>query len=267
MQVHFVQHGGSLSNARHKATTHTGEGNQVPNGKNVRFNSNLSATRTLTKTNGSLNLDMDTEDDYVPASEQSLSTSSDEGEDNMAYMNEPSDKIVAYKVPPSNPRQRMPEGARDPLYHISNDHRLNDVIIPQSYYNTAKNPLPYNQDENFPSRLSVMNNHNQIGIPIKRPSRPGPPTAPKPSIVSQLKNNSKPQPFREITPSITSSDEEIQEESFQPIRESMKAANFHRQPMTSGEQTPFNYIAFSQYLYGEKPVHQQQQGGRNVSFV
>ena len=228
----------------------------------------------MTKTNGSLNLELDTEDDSIPTSDHSSSTS-EGGEANFGFSTEPSDSIIAYKVD-SEGDVALPmsgDGPDDPIYHISNDLRLNEVGIPQ-LYNTIRDHQPDPVDQrrydlartsNLPQKDIIMQMNDQnLKPPNQRRSKPGPPTAPKPSIASQLKARPTTRTqYRNPSPSTTSSEED----SHHPTNSSLWAGSYHSKPVQSGEQKPFNYIAFSQYLYGEKPADQQQHGARNVSFV
>ena len=245
---------------------------QSQNGKTVRFKSNLNASRTLTKTNGSLNIEMETEDDSIPTSDQS-SVTSEGGEANLGYFTEPSESIIAYKDNPEHDRSRPGMGPDDPLYYISNDLRLNEAGIPQ-LYNSIRDPqvdlgtkrhYDFERTNDLQQKEIIMqlNDRNMRTV-----SKQGPPTAPKPSIASQLMaapvTRTK---FRNPSPSSTSSEDDSEQDTGRPTKESLWKGNYHSQPVDTGEQKPFNYIAFSQYLYGEKPTEQTQRSTRNVSFV
>ena len=262
MQLHDK---GNTGNRRYEDTVLVLGTKNAMNEKAVRFRSNL-PSRTLTKTNGSLNLDLETDEDSIPTSDQGSSTS-DGGETNLGFSPESPDSIIAYKVN-SESGNNTPN---DPVYQISNDPRLNEVGIPQ-LYNTLRQhqQVPGNKrrydlakTSNLPHKDMIMQLNNQNTTTPQRKLRVGPPTAPKPSIATQLKSLPPTSTrYRDDTPSYSSSEDDIQ-----PSSSSLQTGRYHSQPGQGGDQKPFNYIAFSQYLYGEKPVEQVQQGTRNISFV
>ena len=285
--------------------TNTGSDNTHPPDEAART-TYTTFSRTLTKTNGSLKskdtLDDDSEIDDGTMSEDEgeveVSSFDERGNDNRAYTASPDSSFHDYQV---NQRQSLPprvDNNKSSTYsspvhsshthtrsHISDDSRLNEVGIPQTYAALTRErlrqsqPQPRDKNQNVemvPQQRSLNNKppprqytnppnpYNSVPI-INTASgtsqkKAPPPTAPKPRPRASQRQEVYSVPMMTRVAS-TSSCSDSSMTSLQP--ETSSAAT----PGNVGQQ-PFNYIAFSQMLYGEHPEEEKsKEKARAVSFV